>query len=202
MSSLGNTQSRSNQVASTGLCYLMCAEVPGDENIGPKVTNGHEVYYYAMDIRKPVIPSYNGNLNASARVLVGELTIIMDHRFTELFSYKIERGTFFQKITIINLKNTGAGSTGLPSFSIEVSNAKIVEITSNVEHLLTARETDKISSLRDPNINLSTPDHIVKACKITMVGSYYTWLYYPYDEMGAAKGNVSAGFNVDTNSSK
>ena len=196
---LGNTQSRSNQVASTGLCYLMCKEIPGDEHVSKSVENGHEVYAFDMDIRKPVIPSYNGNLNASARVLFGSLTIIMDHRYTEPFSQSCFSGKIFDKITLVNLKNTGMGSTGQPSFRLEVSNAKIVEVTANIDHLVTIQEGDKISSLKDPNINLSTPDHVVKAFKMSIVGDVYTWTYFPYDETGAAKGNVAAAFNVHTN---
>ncbi|MFN7662503.1 MAG: hypothetical protein ACK5PQ_02130 [Alphaproteobacteria bacterium] len=199
MSSLGNTQTRSNQVASTGLCYLMCAEIPGDETVSDTIQKGHEVYYYAMDIRKPVIPSYNGHLNASARVLFGSLTIIMDHRYTEPFSQFCFSGKIFDKITLLNLKNTGAGSTGKPSFRLEIANAKIVEVTANVDHLVTLQEGSKVSSLRDPNIDLSTPDHVVKAFKMDIVGDIYTWTYFAYDEKGAAQGNVAAAFNVHTN---
>jgi hypothetical protein len=197
--SLGNTQPRSNQVASTGLCYLMCDEVPGDETVSDTVTNGHEVYYYAMDIRKPVIPGYNGHLNASARVLFGALTIVMDHRYTELFSQKCFSGDIFKKITLLNLKNVGSGSTGKSAFRIELTNVKIVEVTANVDHLVTVNEGEKISSLKDPNLNLSTPDHVVKAFKMDIVGDVYTWTYFPYDEKGAAQGNVVAAFNVHTN---
>lgn len=199
MSSLGNTQPRSNQVASTGLCYLMCDEIPGDETVSDTVTTGHEVYYYAMDICKPVIPGYNGHLNASARVLFGGLTIIMDHRYTELFSQRCYAGDIFKKITLLNLKNVGSGSTGKSAFRIELTNVKIVEVTANVDHLVTVNEGEKISSLKDPNLNLSTPDHVVKAFKMDIVGDVYTWTYFPYDEKGAAQGNVVAAFNVHTN---
>jgi hypothetical protein len=199
MSSLANTQPRSNQVASTGLCYLMCAEIPGDETVSDTIQTGHEVYYYAMDIRKPVIPSYNGHLNASARVLFGALTIIMDHRYTEPFSQFCFAGKIFDKITLLNLKNTGVGSTGKSAFRLELTNAKIVEVTANVDHLVTINEGEKVSALKDPKINLSTPDHVVKAFKMDIVGDVYTWTYFPYDETGAAQGNVAAAFNVHTN---
>ncbi|HCI49163.1 MAG: hypothetical protein A2977_03515 [Alphaproteobacteria bacterium RIFCSPLOWO2_01_FULL_45_8] len=193
------SSNRSNQVASTGLCYLMCAEIPGDETVSDTVATGHEVYYYECDIRKPVIPGYNGHLNASARVLFGAITIIMDHRYTEAFSQKCFSGDIFAKITLLNLKNTGVNSTGKPSFRLEVTNAKIVEVTANVDHLVTTQNGEKISALKDPNLDLSTPDHVVKSVKIAIVGDTYTWTYFPYDEKGAAQGNIVAAFDVHTN---
>jgi len=199
MSSLTNTQPRSNQVASTGLCYLMCDEIPGDETVSDTVKTGHEVYSFAMDIRKPVIPSYNGHLNASARVMFSQLTIVMDHRYTELFSEFCYGGKIFKKITLINLKNTGVGSTGKNAFRLEITNPKIVEVTANVDHLVTINDGDGVASMKDPNINLSTPDHVVKAFKMDIVGDVYTWTYFPFDETGAAQGNVAAAFDVHTN---
>lgn len=195
---LENTQPRSNQVASTGLCYLMCDEVPGDETAGD-ATNAHEVYYYAMDIRKPVIPSYNGNLNASARVLFGALRIIMDHRYTEAFSQYCFAGSVIKKLTLLNLKNIGSGNTAKSSFKIEITNVKIVEVMANVNHLVTMKDKERIASLKDPSIDLSTPDHIVKAFQMDVVGDVYTWTYFPYDDTGTPKGNVPAAFDVHIN---
>ena len=35
--------------------------------------------------------------------------------------------------------------------------------------------------------------------EMNLVGDIYTWTYFPYDETGAAKGNVAAAFDVHTN---
>lgn len=196
---LTNTNPRSNQVASTGLCYLMCDEIPGDENVSDTVQSGHEVYGFHMDIRKPVIPSYNGHLNASARVMFGQLVIIMDHRYTEKFSEYCFGSKIFKKITLLNLKNTGVGSTGKSAFRVELTNVKIVETTSNVDHLVTVKDGQSVSALKDPNHEVTTPDHVVKAFKMAIVGDVYTWTYFPYDETGAAQGNVAAAFDVHKN---
>src|SRR3989338_7696531 len=185
--SLENTQPKSSQFASTGLCYLMCAEIPGASNISDSVTNAHEVYCYDMQIQKPTLPGYNGNLLSSGRVTFSELTIILGNTYTEIFQQKTFSSQVFKTLTLTNLKNTGVGSTGKSSFRIEIQNAKIVKLVANINHLVTTQDSEKISALKNTT---STPDHIVKALKINIIGKVYTWTYFPYSDKGEPKGNV------------
>ena len=58
---------------------------------------------------------------------------------------------------------------------------------------------EAVSSLKDPNNEMSTPAHKVKAFRMAIVGDLYTWTYFPYSDKGEAQGNVAATFDVHKN---
>ncbi|UNM05899.1 MAG: hypothetical protein H6925_05235 [Holosporaceae bacterium] len=91
-----------------------------------------------MGFAKPAFPDYNGHLNASAQVDAFALRITMDNSTCqEVVANLLGSGTIVDEMTVINLKNTGSGSTALPAFKITLRKAKIVHIKTDTTHDIT-----------------------------------------------------------------
>lgn len=203
------------QVASTGLCYMMCEEIPGYANVGKAIQKGHEVYWYFQSLKKPAIPGYSGDvLNTSARVLVSSFDMIVDRLYAEQFSNKCFNGAIFKKVTIILLQNYGVNNMGQPVWSIELKNAKITTYQDHISKDLTlgvGGADQQSQSLSQQNYNAnpasiqtmgdpSRGTNIIAALKLSWVAEEYNWIFNEIGIEGANKGQVATSFNVLTNS--
>lgn len=185
--------------ATSGLCYLMCPQIPGIENVGKTVQNGHQVYRYHLGAAKEVKIGYNGNLNTSAQVRITNLDLVMDMSKTPLFTDAAGQGTVFPTITLVNLKNYGDSTMAMISFQITLTNAKLVQTVANATYGL------------DRGIEVNEPDFFnagrsgyenskqIPALGVSFVAQQYQFSYFPVDAAGTAKGTFAGGFNVSTN---
>lgn len=205
------------QVASTGLCYMMCEEVPGYAEVASgAVAKGHEVYWYFQSLKKPAIPGYSGDvLNTSARVLLSSFDMVIDRLYAETFSNKCFNGSIFKKVTIVLLQNHGTGSMAKPVWSIELINAKITTYQDNVQKDLTdgiVAAHQQRQDLSQNSYNASAASiqaagdpsrgtNMINALKLSWVAEQYNWIFYKIGIDGSSQGQDATSFNVLTNSS-
>lgn len=194
-----NPSTNRSQASRTGLSYLMSPQIKGTEVAGSAVTDGNRVYHWHMGFAKPAFPDYNGHLNASAQVDAFALRITMDNSTCqEVVANLLGSGTIVDEMTVINLKNTGSGSTALPAFKITLRKAKIVHIKTDTTHDITGADTHGIGVLVSPH-DQTQPPHHVPAVVFDCVADQYEWTYIPYDMSGKAQGNVAYGFDMTKN---
>ncbi len=195
------------QFFSTGLCYLMCKEIPGDAQIGDSVQEGHEAYWFFESLEKPTIPGYSGNtLNTSSRILLSPVEIILNSTYATAFSTKCFDGSIFEKVTIVALKNYGESNMGKTFFTLEMLKAKITSYQDNItptytgETVISLMPADnlqkKTQALKDPILG----DTISSAVKLTFAAVQYNWIYSKIDITGVNTGQLATGFNCQTNS--
>jgi hypothetical protein len=177
----------------------MCPEIPGIENVGSTVENGHQVYRYHLAAAKEVKIGYNGNLNTSAQVRITNLDVVMDMSKTPLFTDAAGQGRVFPNITIVNLKNYGDSTMAMISFQITLTNAKLVQTVANATYG------------RDRGIEVNEPgffdagrsgyenSRVISALGLSFVAQQYEFCYTPVNAQGTAQGNIAGGFNVSTN---
>ena len=194
-----NPSTNPSQASRTGLCYLMSPQIKGKEVAGSSVTDGNRIYHWHMKFEKPAFPYYNGKLNASAQVDISAIRFTMDNSTCqEVVANLLGSGTIVDEITLVNLKNTGSGSTALPAFKIILKKVKIVHVKTDVTHDITGAETHGMGVLVSPH-DQTQPPHHVPAVIFDCVADQYEWTYIPYDTSGKAQGNVAYGFDTTKN---
>ncbi len=190
---------KNNVNATSGLCYFMCAEIPGIATAGSDVVTGHQVYRYRLSGSKDIKIGYNGNLNASAQVRIQTLDIVMDMSKTALFVNAGFNGTVFKKITLLNLKNYGATNMAKPGFKIELVNAKLVEVVSSASYAVGVAAEAEGPDFFKSNFKNSNDIKNIGAVGLSFTAQEYNIFYFPVNAAGAPQGQVATSFNVPTN---
>lgn len=200
--------------ARTGLSYLVCPEIPGDENTDNGIiAAGHRAFKYYCSMNKPVYPAYNGHLNSSAQVTISDFRILINQDHAELFKNFCATGKVFEKMTVYVLSSFGTGDNlAQPKLSFELDQARIASATANVpftQYDFTGPGPQTSNLIQgdgrlDPRAYSSKDLRHFKASQLYLleVGIVYdqaTVIYYPVGTDGTKEGQLATTFVISSN---
>lgn len=208
--------SQIKNVSKTGLAYLQCADIPGDESTSNGIVqSAHRVYWYRVSMSKPVYPAYNGLLNSSGQVTVNSFDVLINQQQAELFKTICGGNKVLDKVEIMVLSSYGMpSSVAQLKLKIELSKASITYAKSNapfsslrvsgpnasMTNELVQQSDSRYGSFNEDDENTRDFSVVQKdLLKLKFVFDQATFIYYPVATDSTPQGQMATTFKISTN---
>ncbi|MEI8320569.1 MAG: hypothetical protein WCG05_00965 [Alphaproteobacteria bacterium] len=200
----------------TGLAYLVCPDLPGDETLGDGsvISTAIRVFKSEFGMKKSVFPAYNGHLNSSSQVTVSDFRMLINQNTAETFKNFCGQGKVFDSVKFIVLTSYGAPSSMAQSkLTIELNQARIATATANVPYtqydfagpgpvtsdlIQGGGSIDARSYSGDALKNFKSTDLFLM--EVGFVFDKANFIYSPVGTDGTQEGQLATTFQVSTNS--